>query len=98
MYIVTVVFSVREPHVADFHAAIVDNAKVSRGREPGCRQFDVCVAADDPSTIFLYEVYADRAAFDAHLASSHFKAFDASAASWIRDKVVCTYERIDPVA
>lgn len=97
MYIVTVVFSAHEQHVADFRAAIADNAKASREREPGCRQFDVCVAADEQPTIFLYEVYTDRAAFDAHLASDHFKAFDALAAPWIRKKVVRIYERIDPI-
>ena len=98
MYIVTVAFSAHEQHVADFRAAIADNAKASRERELGCRQFDVCVAADDPSTIFLYEVYSDRAAFDAHLASIHFQAFDALVKPWIRDKVVRIYERIAPVA
>ena len=51
------------------------NAKVSRETEPGCRQFDVCVEADTGRT-FLYELYDDRAAFEAHLASAHFKAFD----------------------
>jgi quinol monooxygenase YgiN len=47
------------------------NATATREREPGCRQFDVCTSADD-GLVFLYEVYDDRAAFDAHLAAPHF--------------------------
>lgn len=96
MYIVTVAFSAHEAHAADFRAALVDNAQASRESEAGCRQFDVCIAADDTSTTFLYEAYDDPAAFDAHLASAHFKAFDALTTPWIRNKTVRIYERIGP--
>ena len=34
--------------VADFSAAIVDNARASRQHESGCRQFDLCRDAQDP--------------------------------------------------
>lgn len=33
-----------------------------------------------PNEIFLYELYTDRAAFEAHLASDQFVAFDANVA------------------
>lgn len=98
MYIVTVEFWAVEDNARDFRAAIVANAQTSREREPGCRQFDVCIDGEDPSKIFLYEAYDDRAAFDDHLASPHFKAFDALVASWVRGKTVRVYERIDPTA
>ena len=70
MYVVTVEFGA-PGHAAAFRSGVVTNARVSLDVEPGCRQFDVCNSPDDPATIFLYEVYADRAAFDAHLASAH---------------------------
>ena len=56
---------------------MLENARASLNDEPGCHQFDVCFAADDPGRCFLYEVYTDRGAFDAHLGMAHFKAFDA---------------------
>jgi quinol monooxygenase YgiN len=96
MYVVVVDFTVLPAHVAAFRAAMVDNARASREREPGCRQFDVCADSADPARVFLYEVYDDRAAFDAHLASPHFRAFDAMVASWIGAKAVRALERVDP--
>ena len=96
MYVVTVEFVVRPEEAARFRAAIVANARTSRAAEPGCLQFDVCGAPGDPAIIFLYEVYFDRAAFDAHLASPHFRAFDAAAGQWVVRKAVRTFERVDP--
>ncbi|MGI9463684.1 MAG: putative quinol monooxygenase, partial [Aestuariivirgaceae bacterium] len=56
-----------------------------------CRRFDVCTDPDRPERVFLYEIYDDRAAFDAHLASDHFKAFDAEVVPITLDKVVGTW-------
>ncbi len=95
MYVVTVVFEPKPEHAQAFRAAMLDNARASREREPGCRQFDVCI---EPGTnaIFLYELYDDRAAFDAHLAADHFKAFDLATRDWVARKTVRTYERVAP--
>lgn len=96
MYVVTVEFVIEPTQAAAFRDAIVANARMSRAAEPGCRQFDVCGPPDDPATIYLYEVYADRAAFDTHLASPHFRAFDAAAGPWVVRKTVRSFDRIDP--
>lgn len=95
MYVVTVLFEPKPEHAAAFHAAMLANAKVSRETEPGCRQFDVCVEADTGRT-FLYELYDDRAAFEAHLAAAHFKAFDDAIRDWIARKDVKIYDRVSP--
>jgi autoinducer 2-degrading protein len=44
--------------------------------------------------VFLYEVYDDRAAFDAHLSAPHFKSFDAATAGMIRSKKVRALTRL----
>jgi quinol monooxygenase YgiN len=95
MYVVTVEFEAKPEHREAFRAAMIANAKTSREAEPGCFQFDVCV---DPTSgaIFLYEIYADRAAFDAHLASAHFKVFDSAVHDWVTRKEVKLYERVSP--
>jgi autoinducer 2-degrading protein len=36
--------------------------------------------------VFLYEVYENRAAFDAHLTSAHFRSFDATFVGMIDSK------------
>jgi quinol monooxygenase YgiN len=96
LYIVTVEFRVKPEHSKPFREQMVANARASREKEPGCRQFDVCVDPAQAGVIYLYEVYDDRAAFDAHLATAHFKSFDAAVGPWLDGKTVRIYERIDP--
>lgn len=96
MYIVTVDFRVKPEFSKQFRGQMVANARASREREPGCSQFDVCVDPAQADLIYLYEVYDDRAAFDAHLATAHFKSFDAIVGPWLAGKTVRIYERIDP--
>ena len=96
MYVITVEFAVHQDRIAAFREAMVDNARASRTHEPGCRQFDVCADPADAAVVFLYEVYDDKAAFDAHLASAHFAAFDARVRDWVVRKTVRSYARVDP--
>ena len=42
-------------------------------KEPGVIQFEVGRSSDDPNTFAIWEVYRDKAAFDAHGASEYFK-------------------------
>ena len=95
MYVVTVEFEIKPEKLEDFRAQMLANACASREREPGCRQFDVCADPAKLGLIFLYEVYDDRAAFDAHLAAEHFKIFDRTVAPWIASKAIRTYERLE---
>ena len=46
--------------VGDFLDAIKVNAGHSVAREPGCRQFDVCVDPARGERVYLYEVYDKR--------------------------------------
>jgi quinol monooxygenase YgiN len=47
-------------------------APASKG-EPGCRFYQANRDEEDPNVFFLYEIYDDRAAADAHWASDHFR-------------------------
>ena len=96
MHVVTVEFVAKADHVEAFRSAMIENARASREREPGCRQFDVCSDPSDPAIVFLYEIYDDRAAFDAHVASAHFRVFDDRVRDWVARKTVRIYARIDP--
>lgn len=69
-YAVAVTFRAKPEFRAQFRAAMIENATESRTKEPGCRQFDVCENAE--GEIFLYEIYDDEAAFQAHRESPHF--------------------------
>jgi quinol monooxygenase YgiN len=95
MYVVIVDFAIKPEHAVEFAKAVSENARASTAREPACRQFDVCVSPDDPSSFFLYELYDDRAGFEAHLATAHYKSFDQLVQPWIADKKVRLLQRIE---
>jgi quinol monooxygenase YgiN len=71
-------FKVKPGAMAAFLELAHDDACCSVADEPGCRAFDVAVAQDDPDTVVFYEVYDDRAAFDAHLQMPHLARFRAA--------------------
>jgi len=71
-YVVIAEVTVPSERLADFIAYSLDDARNSVANEPGCRQFDVLASADSSPTVVFYEVYDDRAAFDAHLQTPHF--------------------------
>ena len=62
----------------------IDSCKL----EPGCRRFDVAVPEGAKDRVFLYEIYDDRAAFDAHLKTAHFDVFNRESADLVISKDV----------
>lgn len=89
-YAVTVTFDLKDGATEQFHHLVAENARQSVALEPGCIRFDVLFPADSAklNEVFLYEIYTDQAAFDAHLASAHFKSFDESTRTLVRRKTV----------
>lgn len=95
MYVIIVDFEIEEGQIDAFMPLMTENAAASLRDEPGCQQFDVCRDPEDPGRVFLYELYDDSAAFEAHLGMPHFKSFDAATRDMIRSKTVRALTRID---
>lgn len=81
-FVVIAEFEVKSARMADFLALAHDDAQHSVAGEAGCRRFDV-VCFPDSTRIMFYEVYADRAAFDAHLETPHLARFRAGFPAFI---------------
>ncbi|GAB0114607.1 putative quinol monooxygenase [Acidisoma sp. C75] len=64
-------------------AMIADLTRAVRA-EPGCLRFIAYTRADAPRCYHVDEIYADDAAFEAHITSPHARAFNAA----IREMVV----------
>lgn len=88
MQVVIVRFRVKPAHAAAFVERVRRQASDSLDIEPACRRFDVCLDPSDPTRVCLYEIYDDGPAFEAHLRSSHFAAFDRDTREWLDEKVV----------
>ena len=94
MFAVVVEFTIKPEHADAFLQLMKENASASLRTEPGCKQFDVATDASRPGEVFLYELYTDAAAFEAHLKTAHFASFDATTIHMIAAKVVKTYDRV----
>ncbi|QXI47213.1 MULTISPECIES: putative quinol monooxygenase [Pseudomonas] len=73
MYSLFIKTRVKRGFVEDFLAAIKANAEASVATEPGCLVFDVAQDRVDPEVIYLYEIYRDDAAYEAHTRTAHFR-------------------------
>ncbi|NUU04005.1 putative quinol monooxygenase [Herbaspirillum robiniae] len=92
MLIIAVTFKVKPEHLPAFREAILANAATSLAEEEGCNLFDVCEGQG--GIIYLYERYTDDQAFEVHLKSAHFIAFDKLVASWVQEKKIERYSLI----
>jgi (4S)-4-hydroxy-5-phosphonooxypentane-2,3-dione isomerase len=71
-----------------FRRLIDANARASAAEEPGCKRFDVLEPIGEADRVMLYEIYSDRAAFDAHVKSEHYARFNAESAALLASKSV----------
>lgn len=94
MFVVTVRFEAYPGQAETFLARVRTQASDSLSKEDGCHHFDVCIDATQPERVFLYEIYADAGAFQAHRETAHFKAFDVDVAPMLRSKMVETWELV----
>jgi quinol monooxygenase YgiN len=65
-----------------FMKEMFGDARGSNEDEPGCFRFDVIQDAKDPNKIYLYEVYKDQAALDAHRQAPHFLKWREAVKDW----------------
>ena len=71
---------------ADARKLLAQNASASFQNESGCLRFDVVETQNEAAAFTLYEVYADEAAFAAHLKTPHFLAFDQDSQNFFGGK------------
>ena len=95
MFVVVAAFEVNPADRERFLAVANEDATMSVEREPGCRQFDVCVDPAREGSILFYEVY-DDAAFEGHKRTDHFKTFDEESRPLIVRSDVRFLDRICP--
>ena len=90
-FVIIVDFRLKSGAKAAFLHLINENARASCREEPGCQRFDVLASNGEPDRIVLYEIYDDRAAFDAHIKTSHFARFNEASAPLVADKKVSEF-------
>ncbi len=87
MYVIVAPIQIKPGCKEQFVEGIVGDAQGSLNDEPGCRRFDVIQDAGDDNRVWLYEVYDDEDAFQAHLETPHFIKFRDAAADIVVDGI-----------
>ena len=83
MFILHVTLDAKPEHAADFLELLRYDAAHSETDEPGCLRFDVIQDRDEANRFYLYEVYRDEAAFEAHRQTPHFKHYLEKSQPWL---------------
>lgn len=91
MLVIAVRLDIHPEYQDEFPQHILDSAAKSLSNEPGCKRYEPSFS-EDGSACFVYEIYADREAFEAHLQTDHFHAFDKATKKMIAEARVEEYE------
>ena len=83
MFALFVTVKIKPGHRDEFLEATMGDAIGSNNDEPGCLRFDVLADNNDPNTVYLYEVYRDREAWEvAHRAPPHYTKWREPVSDW----------------
>ena len=75
-------------------ALMQKNASESLANETGCHQFDITQDPQNPTKLFLYELYEDAAAFETHKQACHYLEFNDAIRGMITAKSVRLLQKI----
>lgn len=70
--------------LAAYRAALREEIETSVRVEPGVLALYAVAVKDHPNQIRLFEMYANPAAYQAHLQSAHFKKYKAATAEMVK--------------
>ena len=95
MLAVCVDFEVDPASLAAFLPLMQKNAAESLANEAGCHQFDITQDPQNPTKIFLYELYDDAVAFELHKKASHYLEFNDAINGMVNKKSIRLFQKIN---
>ena len=95
MLAVCVDFEVDLASLDAFLTIMQKNAADSLANEVGCHQFDITQDPQNPTKIFLYELYDDAVTFELHKKASHYLEFNQLVSEMVTAKSVRLLKKIN---
>ena len=95
MLAVCVDFEIDLESLDAFLTIMQKNASDSLANEVGCHQFDITQDPQNPTKIFLYELYDDAVAFELHKKASHYLEFNQLVSEMVTAKSVRLLQKIN---
>jgi (4S)-4-hydroxy-5-phosphonooxypentane-2,3-dione isomerase len=82
------------PGQIDAYIAAVKENGAASVKEPGCREFNISVSEKDPNHVFLFEVYDNAAALEAHRATDNFKKYAATVKEMVAKREIRVFSSV----
>ena len=95
MLAVCVDFEIDLTSLDAFLIIMMKNTSDSLANEVGCHQFDVAQDQQNPTKIFLYELYDDAVAFELHKKASHYLEFNDAIRGMVNKKSIRLLKKIN---
>ena len=95
MLAVCVDFEIDLASLDAFLTIMKKNASDSLANEVGCHQFDIAKDQQNPTKIFLYELYDDADAFELHKKASHYLEFNEAISGMVNKKLTRLFQKIN---
>ena len=95
MLAVCVDFEVDLASLDAFLTIMEKNASDSLANEVGCHQFDISQDPQNPTKIFLYELYDDAVAFEVHRKANHYLEFNDAISGMVNKKSIRLLQKIN---
>ena len=95
MFAVCVDFEIDLASLDAFPTIMEKNASDSLANEVGCHQFDIAQDPQNPTKIFLYELYDDAVAFELHKKASHYLEFNDAIIGMVNKKSIRLLQKIN---
>jgi autoinducer 2-degrading protein len=73
-HVVTADFEIVAADFDKYVALAKENAAASI-KDPGCHEFNIAVSPKNPNHVYIFEIWENTAAVDAHRATDHLKAY-----------------------
>ena len=95
MLAVFVDFEINLTSLDAFLTIMEKNASDSLANEVGCHQFEIAQDLQNPTKIFLYELYDDEVTFELHKKASHYLEFNDAISGMVNKKSIRLFKKIN---
>ena len=82
--------------IDEYLSILKEEAEASVRLEPGVICIYPMYQKENPTQIRLLEIYANKAAYESHLQTSHFKKYKTSTMAMVKDLKLIDMKAIDP--
>jgi autoinducer 2-degrading protein len=99
VHVLMVRVDIQQERRDNFLEASIDVTGKTHQNEPGMLiRFDIIQDSTDPNRLFVYEVWRDEQAFNAHLQAPYYKRFGDTVKNWLvaPPQVLCVGSSVFP--